>query len=93
MSFTRESAVKHAKTDLAARLSVSEDEIVEDGVSDADFPDMSLGAPLAGEMSAQMIASGWRISLSNRGKAYEYRADKFQLRLHNFEGRNYVIGS
>ncbi len=91
MSFTRESAVENAKSDLAARLSVSKADIVENGVSDADFPDMSLGSPVEGEMSAQMISSGWRISLTAAGKAYEYRADKYQLRLHNFEGRNYVI--
>jgi hypothetical protein len=52
---------------------------------------MSLGAPVGGEMSAQMISSGWRIMLGSDGKDYEYRADKHQLRLHNFKGRNYVI--
>ena len=54
---------------------------------------MSLGAPADDEMSAQMISTGWQINLTADGKNYEYRADKYQLRLHNFKGRNYVIKS
>jgi hypothetical protein len=42
-------------------------------------------------MSAQMISSGWRIDLTAHHKTYEYRADKYQLRLYNFRGRNYVV--
>jgi len=42
-------------------------------------------------MSAQMIASGWRIGLKAHGRPYEYRGDKYQLRLVGFEGRNYVV--
>jgi hypothetical protein len=91
MSFTRESAVATAKTDLAERLNIDETEIAEKGVTDKDFPDMSLGCPVDGEMSAQMISNGWQIELEAGGKSYEYRADKYQLRLHNFEGRNYVV--
>ena len=93
MSFTRESAIERAKGDLAKRLNVDAAEVKELGVSDKDFPDMSLGAPVNGEMSAQMISSGWRIELGTNGKTYEYRADKYQLRLHNFNGTNYVIES
>ena len=93
MSFTKESAVRRATQDLAKRLNVSVNEVTEQGVKDQDFPDMSLGAAVGGEMSAQMIASGWQITLGTHGKAYEYRADKYQLRLHNFHGRNYVITS
>lgn len=91
MSFTRESAVQSAKKDLATRLKIDVDDIREQGVADRDFPDMSLGAPASGEMSAQMISSGWQIDLAVGGTKYEYRADKYQLRLHNFEGENHVI--
>ena len=91
MSFSRETTVENAKNDLAARLNISASEIVEKGVFDKDFPDMSLGAPVADEMSAQMISSGWQIML-DAGKAYEYRADKYQLRLYDFEGENYIVG-
>ena len=93
MSFNQESALKRAKTDLAKRLSVAESEIKEVSVSDKDFPDMSLGAPVADEMSAQMISGGWLINLSAEGKNYEYRADKYQLRLRGFGGTNHIIES
>lgn len=93
MSFTRENAVERAKHDLAKRLQIDAGEIKEMGVSNKDFPDMSLGAAVGGEMSAQMISSGWDIKLAAKGKTYEYRADKYQLRLHNFNGANYVIES
>ncbi len=93
MRFNQESAVKKAKTDLAKRLGVEENEIETVSVSEKDFPDMSLGAPVADEMSAQMISSGWQINLKADGKNYEYRADKYQLRLVGFNGTNYIIES
>ncbi len=93
MSFTRESAAELAKTDLAKRLNIEAAGIEVVEIADKDFPDMSLGAAVDGEMSAQLISSGWQIKLSADGENYEYRADKYQLRLHNFKGENYVIQS
>ena len=93
MSFSKDTAVERAKKDLATRLNIAENEIETVSVSDKDFPDMSLGAPVADEMSAQMIASGWQIDLRADGKKYNYRADKYQVRLHGFNGKNYVIES
>jgi hypothetical protein len=93
MGFTQESAVERAKQDLARRLNVSEGDIAEGSVSKVDFPDMSLGAPANGEMSAQMISTGWKINLNAKGQNYEYRADKYQLRLKDFDGANHVIVS
>lgn len=93
MSFNQTSATERAKQDLAQRLGISEGDIKEVSVSDADFPDMSLGAPVGDEMSAQMISSGWKITLGANGSDYEYRADKYQLRLYNFKGTNYVVVS
>jgi hypothetical protein len=91
MSYTKISAVELAKNDLAKRLRIKPDAVKEFGVSDREFPDMALGAPEKGEMSAQMISSGWQIRLNAAGKTYEYRADKYHVRLHNFKGANYVI--
>lgn len=91
MKFNRDTAVERAKEDLAKRLEVKENEIKTASVNDRDFPDMSLGAPASDEMSAQMISTGWSINLSANGKSYEYRADKYQLRLLDFDGTNYVI--
>jgi hypothetical protein len=92
MSASKEEIVRRARADLAKRLGVSEDEIQEEAIEDADFPDMALGAPVKDEMSGQMISSGWRIRLkAGKGGGYEYRADKNQLRLYKFKGSNYKI--
>lgn len=92
MSFTKDTAVQRAIQDLAGRLSIPEKDITA-SASEKDFPDMSLGAPVADEMSAQMISSGWQIDLYAGGKKYEYRADKYQLRLKGFNGTNHVVVS
>lgn len=91
MGFTQETAVERAKQDLAKRLNLSENDISEGSVSKVDFPDMSLGAPAGGEISAQMISTGWKIDLNANGQTYEYRADKYQLRLKDFDGANHVV--
>ena len=92
MGFTKESAVDSAKKDLAKRLDLRPDDIKVSGTADSDFPDMSLGAPEKGEMSAQMISTGWKINLDAGGKNYEYRGDKYQLRLKDFKGKNIKVG-
>lgn len=91
MAYNKEDAVERARADLAARLGVAENEIVEASVEDADFPDMALGAHVRGEMSGMMITPGWRIRLSAAGKTYEYRANRNQLRLYKFKGANYRL--
>ena len=91
MKFDRDSAAEAAKRDLARRLGVSEGDVSVKNVSEKDFPDMSLGAPESGEMSAQMISTGWQYDLEAEGKSYEYRADKYQLRLKGYEGKNHLV--
>ena len=91
MSFTRESAVERAKNDLAARLGIGAGDVTVNGVTDREFPDASLGAPANGEMSAMMISSGWQIDLEANGKKFEYRGDKYHLRLAGFEGENHIV--
>lgn len=93
MSFSQESAVKRAKTDLAHRLSVAESEIQLASVAEKDFPNAVLGVPVRGEIAMQMISSGWQIELKADGKNYEYRADRYQIRLRDFKGKNYLIES
>ncbi|HKR15111.1 MAG TPA: hypothetical protein VJT15_23800 [Pyrinomonadaceae bacterium] len=87
---TKEEAVEKARNDLAQRLNTDAAKIT-DSVEDADFPDMALGAAEEDEMSGQMITRGWRIRLSADGNSYEYRADKNQLRLYQYKGKNYRI--
>ncbi|MGH9944189.1 MAG: hypothetical protein ACRD9R_17730 [Pyrinomonadaceae bacterium] len=91
MALTKEDVVRQAKNDLARRLGVNANEVKEDSVEAADFPDAALGAPVTGEMSAQMITPGWRVRLRADGKAYEYRACRNGLRLYNFKGANHRV--
>ena len=91
MTYTREEAVGRAREDLAGRLGLPAEEVGEESVAEADFPNTALGAPLRDEMSGMMITSGWRIRLAARGQSYEYRADRNQLRLYDFNGKNYKV--
>ena len=88
---TKEEATEKARQDLARRLGIPENQISDQSVSDSDFPDMALGASTSGEMSGQMISKGWRIQLKAGNQKYEYRADKSQLRLYQFKGKNYKL--
>ena len=91
MAYTKEEAAGRAREDLAARLGVPASEVGEESVEEADFPNGALGAPVRDEMSTMMITSGWRIRLAAGGKSYEYRADRNQLRLCDFKGKNHKI--
>jgi len=93
MAHSKDEAVGRARRDLAARLGVAEAEVSEESVEEADFPNTALGAPLRGEMSGMMISTGWRIRLAAGGRSYEYRADRNQLRLYDFKGKNYKVES
>lgn len=91
MAYSRETAIERARADLAARLGRPEEEVSEESVEEADFPNTALGAPTADEMSGMMITTGWRIKLNAAGDTYEYRADRNQIRLYNFNGANHKI--
>lgn len=88
---TKEEAIEKARKDLAQRLKTDASNIGDASVEDTEFPDMALGAAEDDEMSGQMMTSGWRIRLSADGRQYEYRADKNQLRLYEYKGKNYRI--
>lgn len=87
----KDGAVENARNDLAKRLKIDPADVKQSSVEDSDFPDMALGAAEDDEMSGQMITPGWRIRLEAQGKTYEYRADKNQVRLYKFKGKNYRI--
>ena len=91
MAIDKDSAVENARNDLAKRLKINAADVKQKSVEDDDFPDMALGAAEDGEMSGQMITSGWRIKLEVQGQTYEYRADKNQVRAFKFKGKNYRI--
>ncbi len=89
MALTKEEAIARARKDLVGRIGVTD--ITEAAVEDVEFPDMALGAAGKGEMSGQMITPGWRIRLSANGQSFEYRANKHQVRLYNYQGSNHRI--
>ena len=91
MAINKDGAVENARKDLANRLNIDTGDVKERSVEDSDFPDMALGAAEDGEMSGQMITKGWKIQLEAQGKTFEYRADKNQVRLYKFNGKNYRI--
>ena len=91
MAISKTDAIEKARKDLAQRLNVDASAIKEQSVEDDDFPDMALGAAEDDEMSGQMITPGWRIRLGAGGQNYEYRADKNQVRLYRFKGKNYRV--
>ena len=91
MSNNKDGAVQNARRDLAKRLNIDPADVKERSVEDSDFPDLSLGAAEDGEMSGQMITPGWRIRLEAKGQTFEYRADKNQVRLYKFKGKNYRV--
>lgn len=90
MEISRDEAIAIARKDLAERITAAPAEIHE-RVEDAEFPDTALGAAGEDEMSGQMITPGWRISLNCHGRSYEYRANKNQVRLANFKGKNLLV--
>ena len=87
----KEEAVEKARNDLAQRLKTDASKISESAVEDADFPDMALGAAEDDEMSGQMMTRGWRIKLQANNRTYEYRADRNQVRLYDFKGKNFLV--
>ena len=91
MSISKEAAVEKARQDLAHRTGVEESDITEESVEDADFPDTALGAATNDEMSGQMITRGWRVRLKAKGQTFEYRADKNQVRLYQYKGKNHLV--
>ena len=91
MAYNKADAVSKARKDLADRLGLKEQDVKERSVDETDFPDTALGAGTEDEMSGQMITRGWRIRLEANNRDYEYRADKNQVRLYNFKGKNFAL--
>jgi len=91
MKIDQSEITEKVRRDLAQRLGVSDADIVEQSIESDEFPNAALGAPLEDEMSAQVITPGLRIRLSAGGRSYEYRANDRQMRLVNFNGKNFRI--
>lgn len=91
MSFTKESAAYAAIDDLSKRLSVAADDVAVTKITEREFANSALGAPVSGEMSGMMITDGWEYELSAEDETYIYRADSNQLRLVGYNGENIIV--
>jgi hypothetical protein len=75
-------SLQAAKTDLAERLGVAESDIGLVGIGEAlTWPDASLGCPEPGEMYAQVLTHGFKLTLRARGRHYEYHTGEGAVRL------------
>jgi hypothetical protein len=61
-----------AQTDLAGRLSISEEEILVQSVEPVTWTDAGLGCPQPGQAYAQVLTPGFRVILEADGQVYEY---------------------
>ena len=61
-----------ARTDLAVRLAVDEQDPILVGLTPEEWGDTSLGCPVAGESYAQVVTPGYTVVLSFEGTEYTY---------------------
>jgi hypothetical protein len=71
--------VEGAQADLAQRLGIQPSAIEVQSVSEAEFPDASLGVPEPGKVYAQVLTPGYVIRLVVEGQTYEYHASDERL--------------
>jgi putative hemolysin len=64
-----------AKGMLAEQLGISPDEILFAALEEVDWPDACLGLPAEGEACAEVITSGYRITLTVGEDRYDFRTD------------------
>jgi len=67
----RENAVKRARQLVARELSTRVERVAVGSVEPAQWPDASLGCPVAGMQYAQVVTDGLRVRLSAAGRQYE----------------------
>jgi hypothetical protein len=94
MPLDQKEAARLAIKDLSERLQVAEADIKVDNSESAEFSNACLDAALPGEMCGQMMLNGWRLKLSCASQAnqvFEYRGARNQLRLFDFNGKNYKV--
>jgi hypothetical protein len=68
-----------ARVSLARKLGIDPDSVTVQSVEDTEFPDASLGVPEPGQMYAQVLTPGYRITLAAGGQTYEYHASDSRL--------------
>ena len=69
-----------ARDDLAKRLRIAAGEIEARNFIEAEWPDSSLGCPVAGEQIRKQPVRGFKLPLSYRGRVYTYHTDLNRVR-------------
>ncbi len=80
----RAEAITLARTALAKELAEKPENLELEKAEAVDWPDASLGCPRKGEMYAQVITAGYRVTLRAGGKTHA---------VHVGNGRAVVCGS
>jgi len=73
--------VDRARSDLASRLQIGEEQVRMVSIETVDWRDSSLGCPQPGRSYLQVITPGYRIVLRVAGSTYEYHAAQGQDRV------------
>jgi hypothetical protein len=68
--------VEIIKNDISDRLAIAEDEILVMDIRKAEWPNSCLGIPDRGNMCAQVITTGYEVTLQAKNKVYVYRTDE-----------------
>lgn len=71
--FDMESAARKA---LSARLDVDRSAVDVTSMEPASWGDVSLGCPIPGETYAQVVTSGFRLTLAHESKVYEFHTNE-----------------
>lgn len=69
------SAARAARNALAARLGISTASVIVTSTERRDWSNSCLGLERAGEFCAQVIISGFRVTMTAQGNTYSYRAN------------------
>ena len=87
-TLSKDEALETALRDAASRAG---GDASVGSIEESTFPNSALGAPREGEMSADMMTSGWTIRVTAGARTLEYRANERQVRLVDFDGGNHVV--
>jgi len=68
-------AARSARRALASRLGIDENTILITSVESRDWPNSCLGLEQPGEFCAQVITSGFQVTMEAQGRIYVYRTN------------------
>lgn len=87
-----ETSARNLATQLARQLQIDPSVVEIVSVEPVEWPDACLGAAAPGEMCAQVVTPGYRITLEVEGKTYLYHTDTGPYWMRLVEGPEPAIG-